>query len=173
MNTKNYLKEDTLRYIYIGGQIPAFQKYFRKCQETMFFPLKMLYKILFKIYKKFYLIDMSVNCQIDGGLYFGHPYCISINSKAVIGKNVNIHKGVTIGQENRGIRKGTPTIGNNVWIGINSTIVGKITIGDDVLIAPNAFVNTDIPSHSIVIGNPCIIKSCENATKDYINNPVP
>lgn len=36
MNTKNYLKEDTLRYIYIGGQIPAFQKYFRKCQETVF-----------------------------------------------------------------------------------------------------------------------------------------
>ena len=77
---------------------------------------------------------------------------------------------MTIGQENRGVRKGTPTIGNKVWIGINSTIVGKITIGDDVLIAPNSYVNRDIPSHSIVFGNPCIVKYRENATENYINN---
>lgn len=101
-----------------------------------------------------------------GGLYFGHS--ITINPHTVIGKNVNIHKGVTIGQENRGKRKGAPIIGNEVWIGVNSTIVGKITIGDDVLIAPNTYVNCDIPSHSIVFGNPCIIKPCDYATKDYI-----
>ena len=47
-----------------------------------------------------------------------------------------------------------PTIGNEVWIGVNATIVGKVTIGDDVLIAPNAFVNCDIPSHCVVFGNP-------------------
>lgn len=51
-------------------------------------------------------------------------------------ENCNIHKGVTIGQENRGKRKGTPVIGDEVWIGINATIVGKISIGSDVLIAP-------------------------------------
>lgn len=51
-----------------------------------------------------------------------------------------------------------PTIGDEVWIGVNTTIVGKVTIGDDVLIAPNAFANCDIPSHSVVFGNPCIIK---------------
>lgn len=44
-------------------------------------------------------------------------------------------------------------IGNRVWIGINAAIVGGITIGDDVLIAPNSFVNQDIPSHSVVFGN--------------------
>ena len=58
-----------------------------------------------------------------------------------------------------------PTIGDEVWIGVNTTIVGKVTIGDDVLIAPNAFVNCDIPSHSVVFGNPCIIKDKENATE--------
>lgn len=41
-------------------------------------------------------------------------------------------------------------------------------IGDDVMIAPNTFVNSDIPSHSIVIGNPCKVISRENATKEYI-----
>ncbi len=105
-------------------------------------------------------------------MYIGHPFCITINPKTKIGKNCNIHKGVTIGQENRGERKGAPTIGNSVWIGVNTTIVGNITIGDDVLIAPNTYVNRDIPSHSIVFGNPCIVKYRENATADYVNNKV-
>lgn len=115
---------------------------------------------------------MSYSTEIGGGLYIGHPYCITINHDAKIGKNVNIHKGVTIGRENRGARRGVPIIGNNVWIGINATIVGKIEIGDDVLIAPNSFVNCDIPSHSIVIGNPCVIRPAKNATAGYVDNPV-
>ena len=64
---------------------------------------------------------------------------------------------------------GAPTIGNSVWIGTNAVVVGKITIGDDVLIAPNSYVNCDIPEHSIVIGNPCRIIPKESATGDYIN----
>lgn len=83
-----------------------------------------------------------------------------------------ISKGVTIGQENRGKRKGTPCIGNNVWIGVNATIVGNVVIGNDVLIAPNTYINCDIPDHSIVFGNPCIVKHADDATKDYINHAV-
>lgn len=71
-----------------------------------------------------------------------------------------------------GGRQGAPVIGNEVWIGINAAIVGKVTIGDDVLIAPNSYVNCDVPSHSIVFGNPCIIKHRENATEGYINRRV-
>ena len=63
-----------------------------------------------------------------------------------------------------------PTIGNEVWIGANATIVGKVLIGDDVLIAHNAFDNCDIPSNSVVFGNPCIIKHRVNATEGYVNN---
>lgn len=71
-----------------------------------------------------------------------------------------------------GGRRGAPVIGNEVWIGINAAIVGNVTIGDDVLIAPNSYVNCDVPSHSIVFGNPCIIKHRENATEGYINRKV-
>lgn len=71
-----------------------------------------------------------------------------------------------------GGRQGTPVIGNEVWIGINAAIVGKVTIGDDVLIATNSYVNCDVPSYSIVFGNPCIIKHRENATEGYINRKV-
>ena len=51
-------------------------------------------------------------------------------------------------------------------------IVGNIHIGDNVLIAPNTYVNVDVPSNSIVIGNPAIIHKNENATKEYITNIV-
>lgn len=53
-------------------------------------------------------------------------------------------------------------------IGINSTIVGNIHIGKDVLIAPNTYVNFDVPDHSIVIGNPASIHYKEGATEKYI-----
>lgn len=164
------LKQDMVRYA--NGRMPTFQKYYRKCQDAKFYPIKLFYKVLLRLCSKKNLIELDDICQIGPGLYIGHPYGITINPGAIIGKNINIHKGVTIGQENRGARKGTPTIGNNVWIGVNSTIVGKIVVGDDVLIAPNSYINTDIPSHSVVFGNPCIIKHKEDATKDYINHTI-
>lgn len=165
-----YLDMDKKRYS--NGKIYTFQKMFRKYRDTDNKLLKLIYKVLFRYYRNKNLIDMSIDTKIGEGLYIGHPYCITINPKAVIGKKCNIHKGVTIGQENRGVRKGTPVIGDEVWIGINSTIVGNVKIGNDVLISPNSFVNCDIPDHSIVFGNPCIIKHRENATKNYINRKV-
>lgn len=127
---------------------------------------------MWKYFRILYHVEIDPSTKIGGGLYMGHAYCITINQKAVLGKNINIHKGVTIGQENRGKRKGVPAIGNNVWIGINAIIVGNITIGDDVMIGPGAYVNCDVPSHSIVIGNPCVIHHRENATEHYIDRPI-
>lgn len=164
------LEEDRARYSN-KKDIPLFQVFFRKLQSTHGL-MHSLYKICFRYWKKKNHVELYEQTMIGGGLYFGHPYCITINPNVIIGKNCNIHKGVTIGEEKRGIRKGSPIIGDCVWIGINSTIVGKITIGTDVLIAPNSYVNRDIPDHSIVFGNPCIVKSKENATDEYINRKV-
>lgn len=149
--------------------MPAFQYYFRLAQKSGGVK-QIIYRVLFKLLRMKNCIELSYGTNIGGGLYIGHPYCITINPEAILGQNINIHKGVTIGQENRGKRKGTPTIGNKVWIGVNATIVGKINIGDDVLIAPNTYVNCDVPSHSVVFGNPCIIKHKNNATEGYINH---
>lgn len=155
------------------NEMPQFQKYYRKAQAATFPPLRLLYRVLFRLTRNSHLVDLSIDCDIGGGLYLGHPHCITINPSARIGQNVNIHKGVTIGQENRGARKGVPTIGNNVWIGVNATIVGNIIIGDDVLIAPNTYVNCNIPSHCVVLGNPCQIKPNAHATEGYVNRTVP
>ena len=167
MDRVNILAEDRKRNRYI----PSFQVYFRKAKSTKGI-VRLFYKVLFRLSKDRYKVELPLSVDIGGGLYIGHPYCITINPKAKLGRNCNIHKGVTIGKENRGVRKGVPTIGDCVWIGVNATIVGKINIGNDVLIAPNSYVNCDVPSHSIVFGNPCIIKHKENATEGYINNKV-
>jgi serine O-acetyltransferase len=108
-----------------------------------------------------------------GGCYLGcgHEGGIIINQGAVIGSNSNIAVGVVIGAELRGKRKGVPIIGNNVWIGANAVIVGRITIGNNVMIAPNSFVNFCVPDNSIVVGNPGKITFCEKATQGYILNP--
>lgn len=164
----NLYKSDKKR----GGALPIYQYFLRKIQEKQWGGVNALYRICYKISSLLYCNDISFNAQIEPGLYIGHPYGITINPNASIGKNCNIHKGVTIGQENRGKRKGAPTLGDCVWIGINSTIVGNITIGDDVLIAPNSYVNCDVPSHSVVLGNPCRIIPRENATEGYINHKI-
>lgn len=166
------LDADKIRYGGLNGtgeKMPCFQKYMRLSQQSKCSILKILYKVLFVFFRNRRLIEMSVDTPIGGGLYFGHAFGININPNSVIGKNCNIHKGVTIGQENRGMRKGAPIIGDEVWIGVNATIVGHVHIGNDVLIAPNTYVNCDIPDHSIVFGNPCIIKYQEHATERYIN----
>lgn len=104
-----------------------------------------------------------------GGCYLGHPYNITIADGTVIGRNCNLHKGCTIGRENRGKREGTPVLGDAVYVGINATVIGNIHIGNDVMIAPNSFVNFDVPDHSVVVGNPAMIRPKEAATEGYIS----
>lgn len=118
-----------------------------------------------------YGYQINVHTEIGSGFYMGHRGTVIINGNAKIGSNVNIATGVTIGQENRGKRKGVPVIGNRVWIGTNVVIVGKISIGDNVLIAPNTYINMDIPSDCIVVGNPAKIIPNKDATSGYIQNP--
>lgn len=176
MSTFNDLYLADLHRFDNQGGVPSWNKKFiyfhRKSQTCSNKYLSMYYRLRWKWIKQKHQIEISYNTRIGAGLYFGHPYNIAVNQGATIGENVNLHKGVTIGRENRGKRKGTPTIGNKVWVGINATLVGSIHIGNDVLIAPNSYVNFDVPDHSIVIGNPAIIKHRDNATEGYINSTV-
>lgn len=174
MDFKELYRSDLSRYGKSGakGYTKRFHYYFRKSQTCNNILLKYWYRLMYSRLIGKRGIEISRYTQIGKGLYLGHVYNITINPRAIIGNNCNLHKGVTIGQENRGPRKGAPTIGNEVWIGVNVTIVGNITVGNDVLIAPNSYVNCDIPDHSVVFGNPCIVKHRDNATENYINHTV-
>lgn len=154
--------------------IPQFKLiyYKRKCEiyrekNKFFFAF---YSLIYRHYKIKYSVDLPAKVKIGEGFLLEHIGGITINPNVTFGKNVNLYNGVTIGIEKRGKRKGVPTIGNRVWIGANSVIVGNISIGDDVLIAPSSFVNFDIPNHSIVIGNPAKIIHKKKATSEYISN---
>ena len=166
---KNKIKD--IKFLFLNPGL-RFIYFYRKYNSTKIFFLKKLYRIILLYIQAEYGIEINPKLKIGKGFYIGHPFNITVNLNAILGENINIHKGVTIGQENRGKRKGVPIIGNKVWIGVNSTIVGKIKIGNNVLIAPNTYVNRDIPDNSIVIGNPCKIIENIEATKDYINNIV-
>ena len=184
MNSKarEFIKSDMFRY-YAGSKISL--------KNKLMLPLQIKYTIILRkaqfshkeLTRKYFrfrlmlisrksMIQIPVEANIGTGFYIAHFGRIIIHPHVVMGENINIATGVTIGQTNRGARQGTPTIGNKVWIGTNAVIVGKITIGDDVLIAPNAYVNFDVPSHAIVLGNPAKFYLRDNATEDYIDRMV-
>ena len=119
-----------------------------------------------------YGFQIPYDTQIGKGFYLAHFGRVIIHPKAVLGHNVNVSTGVVIGTQFRGKRKGAPDIGNYVWIGANAVIVGKIRVGNNVLIAPGAYVNFDVPDGSIVIGNPGLIRKSPGATLGYINNTI-
>lgn len=107
--------------------------------------------------------------DIGKGLCFSHFSCIVINNGCHIGENCTIFQGVTIGSA-RG--KGIPTIGNNVVICANSSIIGNIKVGDNVMIGAGAVVTKDIPDNAVVVGNPARIISYDgpNHVALYLHN---
>jgi len=116
-------------------------------------------------------IQLPWCCQVGPGLYIGHLGRLVVHPGATIGSDCNLAAGVTIGATNRGPMAGAPIVGDQVWVGTNAVIVGAVVIGSRVLIAPNAFVNFDVPDDCIVMGNPGVIHSSSDAVVGYINNP--
>ncbi|WP_419494599.1 serine acetyltransferase [Chryseobacterium bernardetii] len=152
-----------LHYLYLFRKA---QKHQKKTISGVF------WKFLLRHYQIKYGFQIYPETQIGEGLYLGHWGALVINPKAKIGKNCNIAQGVTIGQQNRGKNEGYPVIGDEVWIGPNAVIVGSVSIGNNVLIAPNSYVNFDVPENSMVMGNPGKIYPADNATQGYINNKI-
>ena len=174
------IKADLFRYGGLSGgsgflkglRIPGFRYIYllRKASKCKKHSLMWLFFTLLKTrYSYKYGFQIPSTTAIGEGFFIGHHGTIVINGKAKIGKNCNIAHCVTIGQANRGKLKGYPTIGDKVWIGTGSVIVGNIKIGSNVLIAPNSFVNVDVPDYSLVLGNPCKILHQEDPCDGYIN----
>ena len=155
-----------LRYFFFT---PGFRYVFlfRKTANSNNKIQKILWKILLRRCMLSTGIQIPESTAIGSGFRIAHFGHIVINPAAIIGKNFNISQGVTIGSA-EGKKKGAPVIGDNVSIQTNAVIVGGITIGNDVLIAPNAFVNFDVPAGAIVLGNPGQIIARDKASAKYI-----
>ena len=76
---------------------------------------------------------------------------IVVSDHLEIGRNSNISHGVMVRQVNRGERKGTPNIGDNVYIGPGATVIGQIRIGNNVAIGAIMVVTKDVPDNAVVV----------------------
>lgn len=94
-NTKGYV----LRFLWV----------FRLYQSIGNKLVRLTCKLLLKYYREHYGLEIPPEAKIGKGLYIGHAFNITINPRVIIGENCNIHKGVLIGQSNRGKSKGYPT----------------------------------------------------------------
>ena len=99
-------------------------------------------------------IEIHPGAQIGKGLFIDHGMGVVVGETSIIGDNVLLYQGVTLG--GTGLEKGKrhPTIGNNVVIGGGAKILGNITIGDNSYIGANAVVIKDVPVNSTVVGVP-------------------
>jgi serine O-acetyltransferase len=129
-----------------------------------------VYRILKRRYRFKYGYEISSDARIGEGLYLSDHCGPVIIGPTKIGKNCNISHSVTLGRAYKSEIIGRPILDDYVWIGAGAVLVGNISIGKNVLIAPNSFVNFDVPDNSLVIGNPGKIIQKDNPTKLYINN---
>ncbi len=99
-------------------------------------------------------IEIHPGAKIGKRFFIDHGMGVVIGETAVIGDDVLLYQGVTLG--GTGIIKGKrhPTVGNNVVIGTGAKVLGDITIGDNSYIGANAVVIKDVPANSTVVGVP-------------------
>jgi len=100
-------------------------------------------------------VSLPRDVRVGKGFHIIHPEGIRIHSDAVIGNNVGIMHGVTIGTA---MKPGVPVIGDNVFIGANATVIGNIKVGDGARIAANTLVISDVPADATAIGVPAIMR---------------
>jgi serine O-acetyltransferase len=170
-------KNDTKTFIRVYLRVPGFRYSFHLRHAAklyhkgdIFSRIRLLYhRVILGRLDTLYGICLPPTTHIGAGIFFSHFGNVIINGDATIGTNVAIGNGVMIGRTFRGRNPGVPTIGDGVWIGSHAILVGNIRVGNNVLIAPGAYVNFDVPDQAVVLGNPGKIISYDG-TDGYVNH---
>ncbi|MBD8017022.1 serine O-acetyltransferase [Kaistella pullorum] len=173
----NAIIHDLYRYgkltsLWHGFKLPgfAFKFLWKKAKETTNPIFRFIYRFILWLSSYRFGFQIPLKTEIGHGFLIGRFGYVVINGNCVIGNFCNIGHGVTLGQISNGYKKGAPKLSERVWVGTGAVIVGGIRIGKNVLVAPNAYVNFDVPDDSVVIGNPAKIIHKTDATNAYINN---
>ncbi len=93
--------------------------------------------------------SISATTIIGESMWIAHPYATIINAES-IGSNFSCIHCTTLGATG----KGRPTIGNNVSLGANVTIIGNVHIGNNVTVGAGSVVVKDLPDNCVAVGNP-------------------
>jgi serine acetyltransferase len=96
-------------------------------------------------------MELRAGLHVGEGFRIFHGYCLVIHPGTKIGSHVTLRHCVTLGNKGSG---GAPTIQDNVEVGANAVIIGKITIGEGAVIGAGSVVTKDILPHAVVAGNP-------------------
>jgi serine O-acetyltransferase len=99
-------------------------------------------------------IEIHPGAQLGEGVFIDHGMGVVIGETAIVGNNVTIYQGVTLGGTSLQRVKRHPTIGNNVVIGVGAKIIGNITVGDNTKIGAASVVIKNVPANATVVGNP-------------------
>lgn len=159
-----------VRLLYFLKPHTRYMWYFRHYHNSK---VKCFWSLLLYVSKYRNGIQIPAQTKIGRGFRMLHFGNVVIHPDAVIGDNCNVAQGVLIGESYNHGKIGVPSIGDNCCLFANSIVIGGVSIGNNVLIAPGAFVNFDVPDNSIVIGNPGkILRREDSPTKKYIVYPV-
>ncbi len=127
-------------------------------------PFSLAYRILKVVSQILTGIDIPCETEIGRRLKIEHFGCIIVSGDTVIGDDVILRHGVTLGLRNTG-KRGAPRIGNRVDIGAGAKILGPVVIGDDAAIGANAVVLTDVPANHVAVGIPAVVKPKRSGPK--------
>ena len=120
-------------------------------------------------------IEIHPAATIGRRFFIDHGTGVVIGETAIIGDDVTLYQGVTLGGTGKDVGKRHPTIGNGVMIGAGAKVLGPFTVGDNSQIAAGAVVLTEIPPNCTAVGVPAqVIK--ENGQRiplDQIHIPNP
>jgi serine O-acetyltransferase len=125
----------------------------------------LLYHIIFKVTQVLTGIELPCEAVVGRNFIIDHFGGIIISGYAKFGDNCRIRDGVVVGLR-RLDEKFAPVIGNNVDIGSGAKLVGRIKIGNNVLIGANAVVLCDVPDNSIAVGVPAVPRTRAQLTVD-------
>jgi len=116
--------------------------------------LKFLARFLAQIARFFTGIEIHPAAQIGKGLFIDHGMGVVIGETAIVGDNVILFQGVTLGGTGKETGKRHPTLEDNIVVGTGAKVLGNITIGSYSYIGANAVVLRDVPPNSTVVGVP-------------------
>lgn len=99
-------------------------------------------------------IEIHPGATIGKRLFIDHGTGVVIGETAIVGNDVTLFHGVTLGGTGKEKGKRHPTIGNNVFIGSGAKVLGNIIIGNNVKIGANAVILKDVSSNVTIVGVP-------------------
>lgn len=99
-------------------------------------------------------IEIHPGATIGKGLFIDHGHGVVIGETAIVGDNVTLYQGVTLGGTGKETGKRHPTVGDNVMISAGAKVLGSFTIGENSKIGAGSVVLSEVPPNSTVVGVP-------------------